>query len=331
MNTSIRNGHAPFGLEPYLRTRRASASRGVALIFVLWVLALLAVVAATLTVSARSDLALARNLQASARADALAQAGILRAAIGLAATEADHRWLAGQIYALRLGDGAVTMTIENEAGKIDLNHGHDAHLIGLFEGLGVEPNAAAALVDAIVDYRDADNLRRLNGAEDPDYRAAGLRHEAKDAPFVSVSELALVMGMTPELVRRVAPFVTIYSERPKIDLLTAPAEVLLAVPGIFRQDVERLIAARDELQFKGGFPTSLLPVPQTAEKGVFAMPDRAVYTIRSEARTGAGATFVRETVVAVTKDSAKPYRIYTWSRGEIGARDAEAGEPSTLR
>ena len=57
--------------------------RGVALVAVLWVLTLIAMVAAGHTVAARTGLALARNLEAAARAEALADAGVQRAIAGL--------------------------------------------------------------------------------------------------------------------------------------------------------------------------------------------------------------------------------------------------------
>ncbi|MDP6952033.1 MAG: type II secretion system protein GspK, partial [Alphaproteobacteria bacterium] len=57
--------------------------RGVALIAVLWVLTLLAVVATAVTVDARTEMALARNAEAGAKAEALADAGVKRAALML--------------------------------------------------------------------------------------------------------------------------------------------------------------------------------------------------------------------------------------------------------
>jgi general secretion pathway protein K len=45
------------------------------------------------------------------------------------------------------------------------------------------------LVDAILDWRDEDDLHLVNGAEDPDYKAAGLPYGAKDGPFDSLEEL----------------------------------------------------------------------------------------------------------------------------------------------
>jgi general secretion pathway protein K len=45
------------------------------------------------------------------------------------------------------------------------------------------------LSERIADFRDIDNLRRLHGAEDPEYNAEGLAAGAKDAAFDTVGEL----------------------------------------------------------------------------------------------------------------------------------------------
>ena len=78
------------------------------------------------------------------------------------------------------------MSIQDEDGKIDLNAAPDELLRGLFVSAGLDEDAGAALVDAIVDFRDEDDLTRLNGAEDRDYADAGLPYGAKDAPFEAV-------------------------------------------------------------------------------------------------------------------------------------------------
>ena len=63
-----------------------------------------------------------------------------------------------------------------------------------------EPSAAR-LVDAIGDWKDADDLRRPNGAEAADYQAAGSPYLPANALFETVPELQRVLGMTPALYR----------------------------------------------------------------------------------------------------------------------------------
>jgi general secretion pathway protein K len=207
--------------------------RGLALIAVLWGLVLLAAIAASVTVASRTETRLARNLVANAEAQALAEAGVNRAVLGLATADPERQLrVDGTSYRLVFGGGEVFLTIRDEGGKIDLNRAPDSVLRGLFATVGVGPDESAALVDAIVDYRDANDARRLNGAEDSDYRRTDRSYGAKDQPFEAVDELLHVLGMTPELYEQVAPALTVHSRRRRVDPATAPALVLRALPGL---------------------------------------------------------------------------------------------------
>ena len=67
------------------------------------------------------------------------------------------------------------------------------------------PETAQRTLEAILDWRDADDLKRPNGAEAPDYQAAGSKYVPTNSPFESVGELQRVLGVTPALMARIAP------------------------------------------------------------------------------------------------------------------------------
>ena len=115
------------------------------------------------------------------------------------------------------GDGMVRTRVQYEIGKLDLNVGSPLLWRKLLVGTGLTAEAADRLTDAVEDFKDADNLKRPNGAEAADYAAAGLKYGPKNAPFASVAELQQVFGMTPDLYRRLAPYVTVYSGRSFVD------------------------------------------------------------------------------------------------------------------
>ncbi len=252
-------------LARHLRSRR-----GLALVSVLWVLTLLALIAASFTRTTRTEINLARNLAENARAEALADAGVYRAVYGLLQPNEAERWKAdGRVYRLRLGGGEVAITIQDEIGKIDLNRAQDELLQGLFELAGLAPDDAAALVDAIVDFRDADDLRRLNGAEDRDYEAAGLPWGAKDAPFEAVEELRQVIGMDPDIYNRVAPALTVHSRRPGFNPNFAPREVLLALPGVAEGRVAGFLDKRKELGEKRAEEAARKAAEEPLDESIF--------------------------------------------------------------
>jgi general secretion pathway protein K len=347
---------------------------GIALVIVLWVLALLAVIAVSFTTATRSQGNLVRNLVENAKAEALADAGVYRAVLGLLTPRTEGLLDQGMENLLKLGtespavarrrieedlrralqagdlapeaepmfkegwrtDGTVTawsfggaevrIAIRDEGGKIDLNRAPDELLRGLFlsvewtgpdgEAVGLDDAQADALTDAVRDFADPDDLRRLNGAEDADYAAAGLPWDAKDAPFAAIEELQQVLGMTPVLYEQVAPALTVHTGSKGIDPKSAPREVLLALPGSAAEAVDAHLAARAEAP-EGAGPASL------GAEGFTARSRQRVYTVRAEAYLESGAVFVREAVVRLGGGE-RGFRIEAWKKGERPAARHEA-------
>ena len=312
------------------RTKRNSATpppatraRGVALVAVLWVLVLLSVMAAGFLRDTSVETQTARNLMDNAEARALADAGVYRAVVGLMDRDPEARWQSdGRAYPWTFGGGEVAISIFDEAGKVDLNRAPDDLVEGLFVALGAEPEHARLLVHAIADFRDADDVARADGAEDDDYRAAGLAWEAKDAAFATVAELEQVLGMTRALYELAAPHLTVHAGRGgRIDPSKASAVVLSAIPGITDAHIETLLdsratAAEDDAT-QGA--TTIVGL-----KSYVARSRGRVVTIRVEALGGRGAVFVREAVLRLTPRGARPFEILAWRQG----RPAEPPPPA---
>ena len=94
-----------------------------------------------------------------------------------------------------------------------------------------EGSTRDSVVDAILDWRDADDLTQLNGAEDGDYESAGMAYGARDDLFKSREELRQVLGMTVDLYQQLAPHVTVDNDTGQIDRQFASAAVLAATRG----------------------------------------------------------------------------------------------------
>lgn len=164
------------------------------------------------------------------------------------------------------------------------------------------------MVDRIVDWRTPGELHRLNGAKAEQYHAAGYGYEPRGAPFQSVSELLLVLGMTRPLFRCVRPALMIYSGMAGIDPSVAPKRALLALPGMTSERVERMLAARRRT------PTGAELA--RAPRGVVGMVDTAsaghAFTINSRVVLQSGISFEREAVVRMTGDRRNPFWIQAW-------------------
>ena len=267
--------------------------RGIALVMVLWVLILLGLVAASFLRETRLSTGIARNASENAKAEALAEAGVYRAMLGLADGDVTAWRVDGTPYRFALGDGTVVVRVQDEGGKVDLNRAPPPLLQGLLQAAGVEANAARTLLDAIVDFRDPDRDRLPGGAEDPEYAAAGRDGGAKDAPFDAKEELLQVLGIDSVLYAAIAPYVTVHSQRGRIDLMTAPLLLLQTVPDLTPQQREQIMADRTSGE-----------APQTSRV--------RVATVRVEATTADGGRFIREAVIKRGRGGRQPFTILDW-------------------
>jgi general secretion pathway protein K len=293
----------------------AGSNRGIALISVLWITGLLAVMAASFASSTRTEAKLAHNHEESAKAEALADAGVHRAVFELLDLDPETAWRAGdEVYAFSLREGDVQVRIEDEDGKIDLNGAPLPLFTGLFVALGLSEEEAQRMSDRIGDFRDEDSEPEPLGAEDEAYFDAGLLRGAADRPFAAESELLRVLGMTQSLYEQVRPCVTVYSGAEGIDPTRAPRPVLEALPGITPPLVEALLTAGPEND-----PFSLIEdQPPLADLEQYIVPSRElVFTIRAVGRTSGGGRFLRQAVVELDASRAQPFLVYTWGRGTL--------------
>ena len=223
----------PPGYRPQL-TAPADARRGVALVVVLWLLAALAVLAATFASGVGVETKAAGNMLAAARARALADGGIAYGVARLLAQRArpepDDWQVDGAVYDVAVGGATIGIAITQETGKIDINVAPDEMLANLLTQAGVAADQVDAVLDAIADHRDADDAVRPQGAEAEAYADLGLPYAPKNRVFESIRELAAVPGVTDAVFRAVRPAITVHTGQPRIDPATAPEAALLALP-----------------------------------------------------------------------------------------------------
>src|SRR5262249_10318162 len=88
----------------------------------------------------------------------------------------------------------------DESGKINLNALMQIDSSGqiLHDMLMKLPNMTEDIADSIVDWLDADDNSRPNGAEDSYYQTLNPSYRCKNGPLDSIEELLLVKGVTPQ-------------------------------------------------------------------------------------------------------------------------------------
>jgi general secretion pathway protein K len=291
---------------------RVKEQQGIALIVVLWLTVLIAVIGSSFAYSMRGEALAARNTMSLAQARAAADGAVERTVFELSRPRVSpDAWSAdGLPHTWNDGDIAVTAFAYDESARIDLNSASEALLKGLLQQVGgLDADSAQRQLDAIIDWRDLDDLKRPNGAEAPDYQAAGSKYVPTNSPFESVGELQRVLGVTPELMARLAGTLTIYSRQQGINPVTASRSVLLAVPNVTAEQVDTYIAARDEAM------KSRLPVPPFPQAQGFATGASPVWRIHVLARTPDGVTFARDAVLRPLADPRRPLITLLWQEG----------------
>jgi len=277
-------------------------ARGAALLLVLWLVALLTALVGAYALTARTEALQGRVGSRGAVAQEIARAGIEYALVRVADRNPETHWQPdGRPYAWRFDGQEVQVRIVDETGKVDLNQADVPLLSRLMQALGQPVDVSDRLAAAIVDWRDADNLSQpVGGAEDGDYAAAGRDYGAKDAPFETIAEVEQVLGMTPDLYARMAPFLTLYSGRGQPDASYAQGPVLEAM-GV---DAAAWLAQRTATGVAGS--------PQLVGAG------SGTYSIESRARLADGREASLRTVVRAGS-SPVPGSAYTLLRWEEGA------------
>jgi general secretion pathway protein K len=218
---------------------------GFALITVLWAVLILATIAASIMATGRTESRLSRTHLDMAELDAVADAAINIAILHLLDPTAEVRPPAdGTPVTVEFAGQRVVVTVLDESGKVDLNMADAELLRRLLVAAGVGTDAAQPLVDKILDWREPGEGKRLNGAKAKEYRDAGILYGPRGAPFESVEELQLVLGITPELYARLAPSLTVYSQTPWVDPAFAPKDVLTALTGMGGEPVSTVLAER---------------------------------------------------------------------------------------
>ena len=234
---------------------------GIALLMVLWILTILSVIILTFSYMARTETLSTISFKENLEEKFLAEAGIERGVAELfyrnyyrdqqIEFEGTEIWKTdGTVYVAQLGSGSYTVSIVDDSGKVDINEASDVLLRNLFLNAGIEEGEAEIIVDSILDWRDEDDLHRLNGAENGYYQSLPNPYQAKNDNFDTLEELILVRGMTYEILygdgkkKGILDLLTVHAETDAININAAPLEVLMAIPGMTPEIADLLISIR---------------------------------------------------------------------------------------
>lgn len=278
-------------------SRRRARQRGLALVMVLWVFMTLGVLALDFAQYMRDDAMAALNVSETTSGYYVAIAGMNRALYELMEARevgeqtgllADEFFVApedqdelhdvrefqptiapdGQWHEGTWGDATYAVRIVDEGSRIAINAVSDVVLRRVVTNIlfGSDPTdgqnskeikAVQTIVDSILDWRDPDDLARLEGAESDYYAALRPPYLPKNGFFEYPEELLFVRGISPELVHGtdlmpgLASVVSVFGRDEGVNIRSITAPVLQVLLGIDRETAEEILQVRtdDPLSF----------------------------------------------------------------------------------
>jgi general secretion pathway protein K len=245
-------------------------NKGFALLLVMWVIAILMIIVLSFSFTTKIETSSTLQFKDMIEKRFIAEAGLQRAIFeifyfmykhpsfaegvqGTSIIDETEMWKAdGRYYEDKIKNGTFSVNIIDEQGKIDLNMAPEIVLKNLLKTMGIDDQEADSIVDSIMDWKDADDLHRLNGAESDYYMSLPKPYKAKNANFDTVEELLFVKGIKPEMLfgteqkKGLIDFLTVHSKQRAINVNSAPKEVLMAIPGMTEEIADSIIEYRKE-------------------------------------------------------------------------------------
>jgi len=295
--------------------RHSSSERGFALVLVIWGLGLISLIALTVITAGRYRILAAANLIENAKAEALAEAGInlrrleLRAAFSGGSPNTFRFATKGEPLLCTMPQGALAaLTVEDEGGKADLNTASPKLMSALLRDFGAGSEEADHVAAAIAEFSRPPANVVLDDVAFRAYSVDGRAYGPKKGPFETVFELDQVIGMRPDLLRAVLPYVTVHSGTPGVDPRVAAPALLAALEGLESARVAQLVGAtRGE---RAGEAT-----PRGVPSQFLSSSTGRSFLVRAEVRTPAGGSFAREAIVELAAGE-MPEDLREWRRGQ---------------
>jgi general secretion pathway protein K len=299
--------------------------KGFALILTLVVTALMVAMAAELMHQVYVDTSISRGFRDGQQASLLAESGIT------GGTKLLQFALSRQAYSslaetwakpFKWDDeiGTIEITVTEESGKINLNglvqqnNEFEPFTQNALKRLGKRLQIPENCWNALADWLDSDDSPRSGGAETPYYKSLNPPYAARNGKLVTLAELSLVRGFTPEIVAKLRPYVTIYYDQPgapisQLNINTAPMEVIAALDSqIDDRMAERVLEERKMQPFKSPGELSRVDAKIAAALTGRVSVKGGVFKVTSVARVKDAA----RTVEAIVRQSGGVSGILSW-------------------
>jgi general secretion pathway protein K len=191
---------------------------------------------------------------------------------------------------------ALSITVEDEWGKIPINSLDEDRVRTMFETAGVSGDRLATLVDSFEDWIDEDDDRRPSGAEADDY--ASLGYKPRNGSFRTIDELRLIKGMDDQLYARLAPALTVFFGNAGTFSPSTAQPLAIAVMTSAGVNSPAYLERQRELAGER-------PAIEIQDVALAGQP----LTVRVVAEDGQNGSFTRAAIIQLTGNSKDPYWI----------------------
>lgn len=288
--------------------------RGLALVIVIWILTLLTLMAGSFAMSMRRESGVSYAISSSAKAQAISESGLSLAQFNLIQEDPELRWRAdGSIYEVMGPECRLRIRVFSEAGKVDINTSSEQQLEAVLGSAVRDDWQRLELLNALLDWRDADDDTRTHGAEKRQYKRAGLNYGPSNAAFQSLEELQQVLGMNEAIFTAIQRFITVYSGQSEIDQQQAAPELLsilaadLKQRNIHDESLKKNVQAIED-------SNNQLDNTEQADTGI---GENQTYTVQVEAQVQRETAYALEVVMRYqgqTQESLEPFAILDWKQ-----------------
>jgi general secretion pathway protein K len=222
--------------------------KGFALVLTLVVTALMVAVTTELIHQVYVDTTLSRGFRDGQQASLLAESGIsggiklLQMSLPQDYSSLSDKWATP--FKMDDETGSIEIITSEESGKINLNDlvlpngEYEPFTRDVLRRLGQRLQVPEDVWNNLAAWLNTSKQpSRYGGAQDSYYRSLKPPYSIRNGALANLAELSLVKGVTPEIINKLRPFVTVFSAQggmltgivSKINVNTAPKEVLVAL------------------------------------------------------------------------------------------------------
>lgn len=262
--------------------------RGIVLIAVLWMSALLVGFLALVAQNSRTNAHMAQAIADISSQDVSIQSAVALIKKGLL----DLKKIRGKVDAGTVRDEVMSLPQWPEGlefalipnrGKINLKYLSTGNMRRILEHLQVETDRIDPLIQAWIDWIDTDDNEMPMGAERDYYEGEGLSNRPANGFFQVPAELLLVRGFA-EVFQDVDvnEVFTVYGKHQGIDFNTASEDTLRLIPGMTDEAIQAILTARESVDLsKRSELSGVLDAPVFLEvRPWITIPrDERIYTI----------------------------------------------------